>query len=188
MAVAAGSPVWQRKGDIARYVSSWNYAKDPVVLPYFIICFTFSCVSFTLTLEIRGCTITSDYFLDPRILWPAREALLQPKALSVEAYHESNSVSEFDFTLRLNLFGLPYSSCIRESLPSVFGIFVIAVDLASLRHRNFFRREHKREAEFTPRLSFQPSPACWREHLQLKEFKFPRATQALNPKDKSQAF
>lgn len=68
VAVAAGSPVWQRKGNITWHVLSRNYTKDPVVLIYFCICFTFSCVSFTLTLEIRGHMITSECFVDPMIL------------------------------------------------------------------------------------------------------------------------
>lgn len=78
--------------------------------------------------------------------------------MSVGAPHESNSISEFKFTLRLNLFGLLDCSCIRESLSSVFDVFVIAVYLPSLRHKNLLRIEHEREAELTSLLSFQSSP------------------------------
>lgn len=42
-----------------------------------------------------------------------------PKSKSVGAYHESNSISELKFTLRLNLLGLLDSHCISKSLSSV---------------------------------------------------------------------
>lgn len=109
--------------------------------------------------------------------------------MSVGTYRESNSISEFKFTLRPNLFGLLDSSCIRESLSSVFDVFVIAVYLPSLRHKNFLRTEREREAEFTSLLSFQHPPAHWLIGASTTQIvEFPRATQALNPKDKSPAF
>lgn len=94
--------------------------------------------------------------------------LLQLRTMQVGTDHESNSISELKFTLRLNSFGLLDSSCIRESLSSVFDVFVIAVYLPSLRPRNFLRTEGEREAEFTSLLSFRHSPAHRSEHLQLK--------------------
>ena len=85
---------------------------------------------------------------------------LPAKSLECCGYHESNSISEFKFTLRLNLFGLLDSSCIRESLGSDFDVFVIAVYLPpSLRHKNFLRTGREREAELISLLSFQHSPA-----------------------------
>lgn len=117
-------------------------------------------MSFTLTLESCGYTIVSEYHPHLTILWIAMEVTcLWPRATSIGAYRESNSISEFKFTLSLNLLGLLDSSCTWESLSSVLDVFGIAVYLPSLRHKNFLRAECKREAEFTSLLSFQYSPA-----------------------------
>lgn len=149
---------------------------------------------FTLTLEICGSTIVSEYFLGLMILGTTREVPFQPMEIQSCVWY-SLIIPRHILCQNLNwhwCWFSPVSWTAPRHRNPMFDVFVIAVYLLSLRCKNFLRSECERRGRVWLSCCLSDSPQYTDGggggHPQLKYLASPGATQALNPKDKSPPF